>query len=109
LRGELQVKSVTDYVESKVGRVVEVGRDYFDVEVLDYASIGRLRGLGCCGGLLNVTFPLCVLRRHHRGLGRNPRGFRHRAGSSSHKSEEERCALRREEGPIEELGKRSLF
>ncbi|MCG2870654.1 MAG: hypothetical protein L7H12_04140 [Sulfolobales archaeon] len=50
-------RSVTNYVESKVGRVVEVGRDYFDVEVLDYASIGRLRGLGCCGGLLNVTFP----------------------------------------------------
>lgn len=45
------------YRESSVGRIVRVEKDYFDVEILDYSEAGNYYGLGCCGGLLNVSFP----------------------------------------------------
>ncbi|MGC9106473.1 MAG: hypothetical protein ACP5HQ_08670 [Thermoprotei archaeon] len=53
----LRFMRVTNYRESRRGVVVDVTEHYFDVEVLDYAESGNLRGFGCCGGLLNVSFP----------------------------------------------------
>ncbi|BCU69123.1 hypothetical protein [Stygiolobus caldivivus] len=48
---------ITDYRESRKGKVVNVSQNYFDVEVEDYASAGKLNGVGCCGGLLNTSYP----------------------------------------------------
>ncbi len=48
---------VTEYQESRKGRVVLIADNYFDVEIEDFASVGNLHGLGCCGGLLNTSYP----------------------------------------------------
>ena len=45
------------YRESTAGRVVNKAESYFDLEVLDYSIAGNFYGLGCCGGLLNTSFP----------------------------------------------------
>ncbi|MEJ2771550.1 MULTISPECIES: hypothetical protein [unclassified Stygiolobus] len=50
-------RKVSDYKESRRGKVVLVTENYFDVEVEDYASAGNLHGVGCCGGLLNTSYP----------------------------------------------------
>jgi hypothetical protein len=48
---------IKDYRESKVGRVVKIAENYFDVEIVDYATAGGFNGVGCCGGLLNTSYP----------------------------------------------------
>ena len=48
---------ITNYRESRRGKVVLITDSYFDVEVEDYASAGKLNGVGCCGGLLNTSYP----------------------------------------------------
>ena len=46
-----------EYRESTVGRVVNKTKSYFDLEILDYSVAGSIYGLGCCGGLLNTSYP----------------------------------------------------
>ena len=53
----LRFPKISVYRQSSIGRVVYVGKAYFDVEVLDYSTAGNYFGLGCCGGLLNTSFP----------------------------------------------------
>ncbi|WP_236751263.1 hypothetical protein [Acidianus sp. HS-5] len=48
---------ITNYRESRKGRVVLITDNYFDIEIDDYASAGKLHGIGCCGGLLNTSYP----------------------------------------------------
>lgn len=45
------------YRKSTLGRIVYKGEEYFDIEVIDYSIAGNLYGVGCCGGLLNTSFP----------------------------------------------------
>ncbi|MBB5254578.1 hypothetical protein [Sulfurisphaera ohwakuensis] len=49
--------SIKRYISSSVGQVISVEKDYFDVRILDYSEAGNYYGLGCCGGLLNTSFP----------------------------------------------------
>ncbi|BFH72390.1 hypothetical protein SJAV_03340 [Sulfurisphaera javensis] len=53
----LKFPKVKFYRESTLGRIVNKEKEYFDVEIKDYAVAGNFYGLGCCGGLLNVSFP----------------------------------------------------
>lgn len=48
---------VSSYRESRIGRVVNKTDNYLDIEVKDYAIAGNLYGVGCCGGLLNTSYP----------------------------------------------------
>ncbi|WP_338602029.1 hypothetical protein V6M85_01345 [Sulfolobus tengchongensis] len=53
----VRLPKISKYNESKIGIVYKKNKQFFDVIVKDYAEAGKLRGLGCCGGLLNASLP----------------------------------------------------
>ncbi|MFP3218232.1 MAG: hypothetical protein RXQ99_06480 [Acidianus sp.] len=53
----IKFPKLTKYDERGIGKVVNKCKNYFDVEIITYSAAGNLRGLGCCGGLLNASLP----------------------------------------------------
>ncbi|BBG23506.1 hypothetical protein [Sulfuracidifex tepidarius] len=54
----LRISEVKTKVTSKLGRVMNVRNDSFDVKVIDFASAGKLHGMGIeSGGMLNASYP----------------------------------------------------
>lgn len=53
----IKFPKISKYDERGIGRVINKCEDYFDVEIITYSVAGNLRGLGCCGGLLNASLP----------------------------------------------------
>lgn len=47
----------TSYDDRGIGEVINVTPNYFEVRLKTYSEAGNLRGLGCCGGLLNASLP----------------------------------------------------
>ncbi|AWR95344.1 hypothetical protein [Acidianus brierleyi] len=54
---KISFPKITNYDERGIGVIVNVYESYFDVKLKTYSSAGNLRGLGCCGGLLNASLP----------------------------------------------------
>ncbi|ARM76782.1 hypothetical protein [Acidianus manzaensis] len=48
---------ITKYEEKAIGKVIRKTPYYLDVELKTYAEAGNFRGLGCCGGIINASFP----------------------------------------------------
>lgn len=53
----LTFPKTTSYDERGIGEIIKVTPNYFDVKIKTYSEAGNLRGLGCCGGLLNASLP----------------------------------------------------
>ncbi|QKQ99226.1 hypothetical protein GWK48_01385 [Metallosphaera tengchongensis] len=53
----LSFPKVTRYQESGAGVVVNRTESFFDVKLTRYTEAGDIRGLGCCGGILNASLP----------------------------------------------------
>ncbi|MCH4816007.1 MAG: M23 family metallopeptidase [Saccharolobus sp.] len=53
----IRFPTISTYRDSKIGIVYKKDKEFFDVIIKDFAEAGKLRGLGCCGGLLNASLP----------------------------------------------------
>ncbi|AWR97984.1 hypothetical protein DFR86_10850 [Acidianus sulfidivorans JP7] len=53
----LTFPKIKKYTEEAIGKIVAVNKFYFDIELKTFSEAGNLRGLGCCGGLLNASLP----------------------------------------------------
>jgi len=54
---KISFPKLTNYDNRGIGIIINVFENYFDIKLKTYSSAGNLRGLGCCGGLLNASLP----------------------------------------------------